>query len=182
MSIWIWKDSHAKACVNTCVKSCKNTRNPSSAASSNNLDVKHLASASLQHFVSEQSSPGSEHCPGVVVVDVEAEVDPEVDEVVASLAQVGTSNAITQVELAVMASHGIIWHPLNLLAIEIWQWEAKTEQTMIEEGNKKLTMIKVGQTNMTKSSQHHTTNHWTSLGLCPSLSAQHLPHGATHSC
>ena len=63
----------------------------------------------MQHFVSEQSSPGSEHCPGVVVVDVEAEVDPEVDEVVASLAQVGTSNAITQVELAVMASHGIIF-------------------------------------------------------------------------
>ena len=55
-----------------------------------------------------------------VVVGAEVvEVDPEVDEVVASLAQVVTSNAIIQVELEVTASHGIIWHPLNLLAIEI---------------------------------------------------------------
>ena len=49
--------------------------------------MKHLAPTSLQHFVSEQSSAASEHCPGVVDAEV-VEVDPEVDEVVASLAQV----------------------------------------------------------------------------------------------
>ena len=64
----------------------------------------------------------SEHCPGVVVVDAEVvEVDPEVDEVVASLAQAGTSN-ITQVELVVMAS--IRHHNVTM--------DSETEQRMIK--------------------------------------------------
>ena len=68
----------------------------------------------------------SEHCPGVVVVDAEVvevdpEVDAEVDEVVASLAQAGTSN-ITQVELVVMAS--IRHHNVTM--------DSETEQRMIK--------------------------------------------------
>ena len=83
--------------------------------------MKHLAPTSLQHFVSEQSSAASEHCPGVVDAEV-VEVDPEVDEVVASLAQVGTSNTITQVELVVLASIG--HHNVTI--------DSETQQTMIK--------------------------------------------------
>ena len=82
--------------------------------------MKHLAPTSLQHFVSEQSSAASEHCPGVVDAEV-VEVDPEVDEVVAS-AQVGTSNTITQVELVVRASIG--HHNVTI--------DSETQQTMIK--------------------------------------------------
>ena len=58
-----------------------------------------------------------------VVVGAEVvEVDPEVDEVVASLAQVGTSNTITQVELVVLASIG--HHNVTM--------GSETQQTMIE--------------------------------------------------
>lgn len=126
--------------------------------------MKHLAPTSLQHFVSEQSSAASEHCPGVVDAEV-VEVDPEVDEVVAS-AQVGTSNTITQVELVVLASIG--HHNVTI--------DSETQQTMIKSRWEK--------NNMTKLSQPDTTNRthrWTSSGLCPSLSAEHLPHGATHN-
>jgi hypothetical protein len=83
--------------------------------------VKHLAPTSLQHFVSEQSSAESEHCPGVVDAEV-VEVDPEVEEVVAS-AQVGTSN--TQVELVVLASIG---HHNVTMDSETFE----TQQTMIK--------------------------------------------------
>ena len=58
-----------------------------------------------------------------VVVGAEVvEVDPEVDEVVASLAQVGTSNTITQVELVVLASIG--HHNVTI--------DSETQQTMMK--------------------------------------------------
>ena len=82
--------------------------------------MKHLAPTSLQHFVSEQSSAESEHCPGVVDAEV-VEVDPEVEEVAS--AQVGTSN--TQVELVVLASIG---HHNVTMDSETFE----TQQTMIK--------------------------------------------------
>ena len=104
------------------VKTCRNTIciYLLISSASFDIDVKHLAPTSLQHFVSEQSSAESEHCPGVVVDAEVVEVDPEVDEVVASLAQVGTSN--TQVELVVLASIG--HHNVTI--------DSETQQTMIK--------------------------------------------------
>ena len=103
------------------------------SSASFDIDVKHLAPTSLQHFVSEQSSAESEHCPGVVDAEV-VEVDPEVEEVVAS-AQVGTSN--TQVELVVLASIG---HHNVTMDSETFE----TQQTMIKKSRwKKKTHSKI---------------------------------------
>ena len=99
------------------------------SSASFDIDVKHLAPTSLQHFVSEQSSAESEHCPGVVDAEV-VEVDPEVEEVVAS-AQVGTSNTITQVELVVLASIG--HHNVTM--------GSETQQTMIKSRREKKHIV-----------------------------------------